>query len=143
MPATDYLENLIIDHLFRSRTFAKITPLYLALFTTAPTDAGGGIEPVGNGYSRPPFTPSDANFTATQGGNSGNSTGATGATGNSTTLTMPSPTGAWGTVTHVGVFDAATGGNLLCWEALNTPRTIAAGDPAAQFGAVNFVFTFR
>jgi hypothetical protein len=139
--ASDYLENLILDHLFRSRTWAKPTTHYLALFTTPPTDAGGGVEPSGNGYSRPGFPPSDANFTATQGGTSGNSTGTTGATSNATNLTMPTPTGPWGTVTHWGLYDAATGGNLVLWDALATPREITTGDPAPTFAAGAFQFS--
>jgi hypothetical protein len=105
--ASDYLENILIDHLFRTRTFAKPAGLYLALFT--------------------------ANWNATQGGTSGNSSGTAGATANAVAITFPAPTGNWGTVTHFGIFDAASGGNLLIWDALVAARTILSGDPAASF----------
>ena len=36
-------------------------------------------------------------------------------------------TGAWGTVTHVGVFDAASSGNLMAWAALTASKTVASG----------------
>lgn len=131
--ASDYLENAIIDHLFRSRTFAKPAALYVALFTAAPSDAGGGTEVAGGGYARVNLAPADANWSATQGGVAGNSSGTSGQTGNAAIITYPAPSGAWGTVTHFGIFDALTGGNLLIWDALTTPRTIANGDPAPTF----------
>ena len=50
--ASDYLENKLIDHLFRAGTFAKPTALWVALFTGAPGDAGGGTEVSGGSYAR-------------------------------------------------------------------------------------------
>lgn len=132
--ASDYLENLIIDHLFRTRTWAKPTALYLALFTAAPSDAGGGTEVSGGSYARVNLAPLDANWYATQGGVSGNSSGTGGGTGNAVAITFPSPTANWGTVTHYGIFDAVSGGNLLIWDALTVSRTILSGDPAPSFG---------
>jgi hypothetical protein len=131
--ASDYLENLIVDHLFRTRTFAKPAALYLALFTAAPSDAGGGTEVAGGGYARVNLAPLDTNWTATQGGTSGNSSGAGGVTANAVAVTFAAPSAAWGTVTHFGVFDAASGGNLLLWDALAAPRTLLSGDPAPSF----------
>jgi hypothetical protein len=133
--ASDYLENAIVDHLFRSRTFAKPAALYVGLFTAAPSDAGGGTEVTGGGYARVNLPPADANWTATQGGVSGNSSGTSGQTGNASIITFPAPSAAWGTVTHFGIYDAVTGGNLLIWDALTTPRAIANGDPAPTFQA--------
>jgi hypothetical protein len=131
--ASDYLENLVIDHLFRTRTFAKPTALYLALFTSAPSDSGGGTEVTGGSYARVNLAPLDTNWNATQGGTSGNSSGVTGQTANAVAITYPAPTANWGTVTHFGIFDAASGGNLLIWDALVNSRTILSGDPAPSF----------
>lgn len=131
--ASDYLENLLIDHLFRTRTFAKPTALYLALFTAAPSDAGGGTEVAGGGYARVNLPPLDTNWQATQGGTSGNSSGTTGATANNVAVQFAAPTANWGTITHFGVFDALTGGNLLVWDALAASRTVLSGDPAPSF----------
>src|SRR5262245_10711430 len=80
--ASDYLENLVIDHLFRTRTWTKPAALYVALFTAAPTDAGGGTEVTGGGYARVSVAPLDTNWNATQGGTAGNSSGAGGQTSN-------------------------------------------------------------
>lgn len=131
--ASDYLENKIIDHLFRTATFAKPSGLWIGLFTAAPSDAGGGTEVSGGSYARVSYAPADANWYATQGGVSGNSSGTSGTTGNSIAITFPTPTGNWGTVTHFGIFDAASGGNLLIWDALTIARTILSGDPAPSF----------
>lgn len=131
--ASDYLENLLIDHLFRTRTFAKPAALYYGLFTAAPTDAGGGTEVAGGSYARAQLNPADANYAATQGGVAGNSSGAGGTTSNAAAITFPAPTANWGTVTHFGIFDAAAAGNLLIWDVLTAPRTILSGDPAPSF----------
>lgn len=131
--ASDYLENLVIDHLFRTRTFAKPSALYFALFTSAPTDSGGGTEVSGGAYARVNLAPSDSNWTATQGGTSGNSSGTAGQTANALIITFAAPSANWGTVTHFGIFDALTGGNLLIWDALVAARTILNGDPAPSF----------
>lgn len=139
--ASDYLENLLIDHMFRARTFAKPTALYIALFTAAPSDAGGGTEVSGGGYARVNLAPADANWAGTHGTTSGNSSGTGGLTSNAAIITYPAPSAAWGTITHFGIFDAITGGNLLIWDALVTPRTIASGDPAPTFQVGNLSIT--
>lgn len=133
--ATDFLENFIVDHLFRTRTWTKPTALYLALFTAAPSDSGGGTEVTGGAYARVNLAPLDANWTATQGGTSGNSSGASGQTSNALAITFPAPTANWGTVTHFAIMDAVTGGNMIIWDALTASRTILSGDPAPSFAA--------
>lgn len=131
--ATDYLENLVIDHLFRARTWAKPTAQYLALFTVAPSDTGGGTEVTGGSYARVNLAPSDTNWYATQGGTSGNSSGTTGLTANAVAIVFAAPTANWGTVTHFAIMDASSGGNMLIWDALTAPRTILNGDSAPSF----------
>jgi hypothetical protein len=131
--ASDYLENKIIDHLFRTGTFAKPAALWIALFTAAPSDLGGGTEVVGGGYLRVNLAPLDTNWKATQGGTSGASSGTGGLTANAVQITFPAPTANWGTATHFGIFDAASAGNLLIWDALTAARTILNGDPAPSF----------
>jgi len=131
--ASDYLENKLVDHLFRTATFAKPSALYVALFTAAPADAGGGTEVTGGSYARVNLAPLDTNWKATQGGTTGASSGTGGVTSNNVAISFPAPTANWGTVTHFGIFDAASGGNLLVWDALTSPRTILSGDPAPSF----------
>jgi len=131
--ASTYLQNRLIDHLFRSATFAKPPALYIALFTAPPSDAGGGTEvPAGVGYTRVNLPPLDTNWRATQGGTTGISTG-TGGTSNAVAVTFGAPTVNWGTVTHWAIYDAATAGNLLIWDALTVARPIIGGDPPPAF----------
>lgn len=126
---SDYLKNEWRKHIFRTGSFTKPTALYYGLYTAAPTDAGGGTEVTGGSYARVNLAPLDANYDAHA---------TAGRTRNQSTITFPSPTAAWGTVTHMGVFDASTAGNLLFWKALNTPRVINNGDPAPVFNANAF-----
>jgi hypothetical protein len=121
------LENKLIDHVFRAATFAKPAALHVSLHTADPTDAGR------DAYARAALAPSDTNWTATQGGTSGASSGTGGQTANAVAVTFPAPTAAWGVVTHFGIWDAASAGNLLFQGALTTPKTINSGDAAPTF----------
>ena len=123
--ASDYLEIQLVNHLFRTAAFAKPPGLFLALFTAAPSDAGGGTEVTGGAYARVNLPPSDANWAAPGASN--------GLTSNAVTITFPVPTANWGLVTHFGIFDAATGGNLLVWDVLSVARNIVLGDPGPAF----------
>lgn len=125
---SDYLENKLVDHLFRTGTFAKPTVIAVGLFTASPADAGGGTEVTGGSYARAQQNPSDTNWTATQGGTSGVSSGSTGNTTNATVINFPTPSAGWGLVTHFGIYDAASGGNLIMFGSLGTPKTINTGD---------------
>lgn len=63
---SDYLENKIVDWLFRGQTYTPPTGLYVALYTAAPSDAGGGTEVSGNNYARVNLAPSLTNWAGTQ-----------------------------------------------------------------------------
>ena len=139
--ATNYLENKLIDHLFRSATAAKPPALYVALYTAAPSDAGGGTEVAGGGYARVNVPPGDLNWTATQGGTTGVSSGSNGATANAAAVTFATPSANWGMLTHFAIFDAATGGNPLVWGPLNVTREVLVGDPAPRFPAGSLAIT--
>ena len=108
---SDYLENALLDHALRNVTYTSPATVYVALFTTATTDAGGGTEVTGGSYARQAVT-----FGAA----------AAGLCENSAILTfvnMPAVT-----VTHCAVLDAATAGNFLFHGPLVAPRTTEAGD---------------
>ena len=94
--ASDYLENKLIDHLFRAGTFAKPTALWVALFTGSPADAGGGTEVTGGSYARVNLAPSDTNWRATQGGTTGASSGSSGTTANAVVITLSGADGHLG-----------------------------------------------
>lgn len=110
---SNYLENAMINAVLRNTTYTSPATVYVALFTTDPTDANTGTEVSGNAYQRTAVT-----FGAPSNGVSTNS-GA---------VTFPTATGSWGTVTHIGIMDASTSGNLLFHTALDTSKTITSGD---------------
>lgn len=109
---SDYLENAVLDHVFRNTALTSPAAVYLALFTVAPTDAGGGTEVSGGGYSR-----QDITFGAASGG----------AMANTAQVSFTASGANYGTVVAVGIFDAASGGNLLAWDGI-TSVTVNDGD---------------
>jgi hypothetical protein len=131
---SDYLEVEIRKHVFRTGTFTKPSALYVALYTAAPSDSGGGTEVTGGSYARVQRDPLDANWTA--------ASATDGKTDNAAAITFPAPTGNWGQVTHFGIFDASTSGNLLFHGALQTPKTVNASDPAPEFAIGALAVTF-
>lgn len=139
---SDYLENKLVDHIFRNTQFTMPSTIYIALFTGAPSDSGGGTEVSGTGYTRVQVGPSTSTWMGTHGTTSGASSGTGGLTDNAAQITFPSPTSSWGSITHFGIFDATTSGNLLFHGALTTPKTVNGGDPAPYFatGALDVTF---
>ena len=138
---TDYLENKLIDLIFRGQTYSLPATLYFALFTSGPTEAGGGTEVSGGAYARVGVARSLANFAGTQAaGSTAASSGTSGTTSNNVAVTFPAPTANWGTIFGVAVFDAATGGNMLFQGALGTPKTVNSGDAAPSFPISAFSF---
>lgn len=135
---TDYAENQLINHLFRTASFSAPATLYFGLFTAAPTDTGSLTNEVSGGnYARVSVTVGDSYFAATAVDGS-NYTYTT----NSGTITFPTPSASWGTVTYWGMMDSATlgAGNMLAYGALTNSKVIGASDPAPQFpvGALSF-----
>lgn len=138
---TNYLENKIIDWLFRGQPFTPPSTLHFALFTAAPGETGGGTEVTGGSYARVAVAASLNNFAGTQGaGTTVASSGTNGTTSNNGAITFPAPTANWGQVVGMGVFDAASGGNLLVYAALTQPKTINNGDAAPAFAAGAFTY---
>jgi hypothetical protein len=115
---SDYLENKLLDHQV-GKTSYTMPSVWVGLFTAAPSDAGGGTEVSGGSYARKATTGAD--WTAASGGS----------TSNANILSFVTATASWGTVTHFGLFDAATAGNLLRWAALGSSKTIGNGDTAS------------
>lgn len=142
--ASDFLENRLVDHILRGQAFSHNSPanLFVALYTAAPNDAGGGTEVSGNAYARVQVSRALASWAGTQGaGTTTASSGTGGVTSNNAAITFPTPTGSWGTVTHFAILDAATGGNMFFHGALTTPQTINTGN-TVSFAAGQLVITF-
>ena len=49
---SDYLEDKVLDHVFGGNAYTAPSTLYVALYTVAPTDTGGGTEVSGGAYAR-------------------------------------------------------------------------------------------
>ena len=110
---SNYLENALINATLRNTSYTSPAAVYVALFTTDPTDAGTGTEVTGGSYARQAAT-----FTSPSNGSSTLAAD----------VTFPTATGNWGTVTHFGIYDASTAGNLLYHGALNNSKNIQTGD---------------
>lgn len=143
---SDFLENKLIDWFFRAQAIGITgasaaggtgpTNLYIGLLTAAPSDTGGGTEVTGGSYARVTYASSLANWAGTQAAASTTaSTGTGGTTSNNTAITFPAPTANWGTITHFGIYDASSAGNLLFWGALTASKTVNNGDAAPSFAA--------
>ena len=111
---SDYLENKILDHVLSTTSFTMPTGVYLGLSTGSFNDDASGTELSGSGYARV----GDIPFDAASGG----------VADNTSNIEFTAATGSWGTVTHWGLFDASTSGNLLIHGALGTSKTIGSGD---------------
>ena len=113
---SDYLEDKVLDHVFGGTAYTAPGTLYVGLYTAAPSDSGGGTEVSGGSYARksmPAMTVSGTSPTEAT---------------NGAAVEFITATGTWGTVTHVGVFDASSSGNLLAWAALTASKTVSSGD---------------
>lgn len=126
---SDYMENALLSW-FKNTAFPAVpTNFYVGLLTVAPGDTGttggtaDGTEVAAtNGYARVAISPasgwsaiSAVNTTGQQIANAG-------------TITFPTPTGSWGTVVAIGIYDAATAGHLIAWAPQTPSQTIASGN---------------
>jgi hypothetical protein len=110
---SNYLENALINATLRNTSYTSPATVYVGLYTTDPGEGNTGTEVSGGSYARTAVT-----FGAPSNGVSTNSA----------SVTFPTATGTWGTVTHVGILDATTSGNLLYYTALDASKSIASGD---------------
>lgn len=122
---TDYLADKIRDHVLRNIAYTSPTTVYLAVFTTATTEAGGGTEVTGGSYARQAITFNDG--------------GDPGLAEQAATITFTGMPAC--TVVAVGVMDALTVGNMLLHGRLPRARTLSAGQSLPLLaGDVRFLF---
>ncbi len=122
---SDYAEKLLLDWMMTAGTATRPTSWFVALYTAAPNDAGGGTEVAGNGYGRQAVA-----FEA--------ATSPDGTTANTGAVSFTAAGGNWGSITHMAIFTAATGGNMLWHGALAAARTINDSDTLTFApGAIN------
>ena len=112
---SDYLEDKVLEHVFGGNTYTAPSTLYVALYTSAPSDTGGGTEVSGGGYVRKTATFNVSGTNPTTASNVG-------------AIEYPTATANYGTVTSVGIFDASSGGNLLAYANLTASKVVSTGD---------------
>jgi hypothetical protein len=110
---SDTTKPKVVDWLCGGSNPVRPTERWLALYTSAPSDAGGGVELSGNGYGRVEIT-----FTAHDGT----------AAYNDAELLFSASGGDFGLITHGAIFDDETAGAFLMWAALTASKTIPDGD---------------
>lgn len=110
---SNFLENALINGTIRGTTFTAPTTIFVALYTTDPTDADTGTEVSGGSYSRQAVT-----FAAPSNGVSASNAD----------VNFPEATAPYGTVAFIGLRDAISGGNLLYHSPLDVSKTIETGD---------------
>lgn len=118
---SDYLENELLDHVLGNAAYSAPATVYVALYTVAPADAGGGTEVSGGSYARVAVTNNDTNWPAAS----------SGAKANGAAITFPTATANWGECVAFAILDAASGGNMLYWGDLTASKTVNSGDTAS------------
>ena len=110
---TDYMENWVINHMFRNQAFTPPATVYVGLYTSATSDAAAGTEVSGGGYAR-----QAAGLGAASGG----------AASNAADITFPTATATWGTIAYVALLDALTGGTMMMHGAVASMKYVDNGD---------------
>ncbi len=112
MSLTNTFETTVLTWLLTTGSATRPTTWYVALFTDDPGESGAGTEISGGSYARTAVTFTVSGDTAS----------------NSGAVEFPAASTSWGTITHIGVMDAATSGNMIVYAALTASKTIASGD---------------
>ena len=111
---TDNWENTLLDAT-TGKSGITATTIYLALFTTDPTETGtAGTEVSGGSYARVAITASMGNA-------------ANGSTSNTADITFPTATADWGTVAYAEGYDALTGGTARFHGSFDTSSDVTNG----------------
>tara|TARA_Y100001933_G_scaffold258222_1_gene305882 strand:- start:966 stop:1349 length:384 start_codon:yes stop_codon:yes gene_type:complete len=113
MSFSNTFETHVLNYSFTTTSVTRPTAWYVGLFTADPTDSGSGATEIsGSGYTR-----KTAAFTVS--GNTATTSGA---------IEFDAAIGSWGTISHIGIFDASSSGNLLAHSNLSSSKTIGTGD---------------
>ena len=110
---SNYLETKILDYVLRDTADWAPATVYLALHTADPAEDGSGAEVSGGSYARQACAFDPAHAT---GGNTAN-------TSAESFAGMPACT-----VTHIGIWDHASAGNLLFYTDVTASKTVGSGD---------------
>lgn len=129
MYMSNHFEEALLN-LLRGQSITGITPR-IALYLNDPGDDNSGTEIAYAGYARQP-----AIFSAPAASGSGLMIS------NTAEISFAEAAAAAGTVTHIGVVDALTLGNLWLYGQLQTPLVIQAGvSPVIRAGSIKWIFS--
>jgi len=113
---SDYLENKVLDHIMGKASYSAPATIYVGLSSSNPLDSGAGLsEPSGMSYARVATIASNWTLVVT------------GSLFNNSAITFPAASGDWGTMNYCALFDALSGGNMLAYGVLTTPKAIRTG----------------
>lgn len=112
MSFTNYTETEVLEWLLTAGAVTRPAAWYIGLFTAAPGETGGGTEVSGGSYARESATFTVSGSTAS----------------NNASIEFTEATASWGTITHVAIFDAVSGGNMLAYASLAISKAIDTGD---------------
>lgn len=124
-----YASQMIINSTLRGQAFTVPSTLYLALFTSDPTDDNVTVNEVAGAWYARQVT-----------GAWSAPVGSANSTSNSNQIQYPAVTGSSVTVSHWGIYDASTSGNLIYSGAFTSPKTFNVAD-VAMVGAGQLVIT--
>lgn len=117
---SNYLENEMLDHVLGGGDFTRPSSVFVALYTTAPSDTGGGVEVSAPSYAREEVANNPTNWPAA----------VDGLKTNGADIVFETAAEAWGTIVAFGLFDNVSAGNLLYWGELTASKLIDADDTA-------------
>ena len=113
MSFVNSFETTVLQWGLTTDSVTRPTTWYVGLFTSDPTDTGAaGTEVSGGSYARVAVTFNVTGDTAS----------------NTASVEFPTATANWGTVSHIGIHDALSGGNMLVHGALTSSKAIDSGD---------------
>ena len=114
MDFTNYLADRLVKATVGSVDYTAPDKVYLALYTEDPTKEGLSASEV----DQASYTRKEVTFTNP----------VDGVSTNAGKIEWGTATSDWGNVQYIGIRDAASGGNLLYFTALDNPKDILSGD---------------
>lgn len=117
MRVSYYLANALLNHSFRGTAadtqYQQPASVYLALFLSDPGRDASGQEVTGAGYTREQVV---------------SAAPVNGVVTNELEVLFPVALDDWGIITHMAIYDAPVGGNLLFFGPWNIVKEIFEGD---------------
>ena len=121
LAGTIYANNNNLNYFFNNSPDASPpNTLYFGLSSVIADINGVYTEPIGNGYARVAYTNSGSYWSASSSGSSIH---------NTSSVTFPTSSGAWGTMLSFFISDASSGGNVLWSQNFSSPIYVQSNMP--------------